>query len=365
MDLKEYGLEILLSTLGIPDFYRPYIQGQDANLELIAKYLKGDLLGETDRNPLTPNVNILIDEIENALFENLPSNLPYVQKWYWPNWKEYALCMSHDVDKLSESRKHIWKIRNRFSKMTVLKALLGISNPYNNMKSFIKLEKQYGVQSSFYFLVNEYNFEKISQELQLLKENNIELGLHGMFGTHTNYTKLNEEKEKIEQILGQTVYGTRQHFMKFEFPTTWNIHNQTKLLYDTTVGFNDKIGFKLGFAFPFFSPDPELNPLPLIELPLIIMDAAIWTWLTLTEESALQTIQEIRDIVKRFHGLLTILWHQCTLKMRGGRIYEDILKALVKDSVYVASGVEIAKWWHARNDLQILITQNGNENTIQ
>ena len=364
MDLKNYGLEILLSTLGIPDLFRPYIQGQDAKLELMAKYLKGDLIEETERDPLIPKVNLLLKEIEKDIEENLPPNLPYVKKWYWPNWKEYALCISHDIDKISESKSHIWKIRERFSKMTVLKALLGISNPYKNFKSFMKLEKRYGVRSSFYFLANEYDFEKISKEIRSLKENQMDLGLHGRFGTHTNQNKLIEDKEKLEQIFGQSIHGTRQHFLKFEFPTTWDVQNKSNLLYDTTVGFNDKIGYKIGFAFPFFPPDHNLNPLQLIELPLIIMDAALWTWLKLTEKSALHTIQQIRDTIKQYNGLFTILWHQCTLKMRGGRIYGKVLEKLVDNSVYVSNGAEIARWWRARNDFQIKINPIDNKITI-
>ncbi len=364
MTLKEYGLEILLSTLGIPDFYRSYIQSQDAKLELIAKYLKGDLFDRTSQAPLKPKVNFLIEEIEQVLYENLPPHIPYIKKWYWPNWNEYALCISHDVDKLSESRSHIWKIRKRFSMFTVLKALLGISNPYNNLKEYLKFENQYGVHSSFYFLAEEYDFSKISQELQLLNENKMDLGLHGGFGTHSDAKKLNDEKTKLEKILKQPIFGTRQHFLKFELPETWNVHNRTDLLYDTTVGFNDKIGFKLGFAFPFFTPDAHLNPSPLIELPLLIMDAAMWTHLKHTEETALNTILEFRDKIKQFHGLLTVLWHQCTLKMRGGRIYKNLLKRLASKDVYIANGAEVAKWWRGRNDFQIKITTKDNQISI-
>ena len=165
MNLKDYGLEILFSTLGIPNFFRSYIEGQTPKLELISKYLKGDLEEKTSKEPLLPKVNLLMEEIENDLFDNLPPHVPYIKKWYWPDWKEYALCISHDVDKISESRSHIWKIRKRFFKLTILKALLGISNPYNNLKEYLKFENQFGVHSSFYFLANEYDFNKIYKEL--------------------------------------------------------------------------------------------------------------------------------------------------------------------------------------------------------
>ena len=168
----------------------------------------------------------------------------------------------------------------------------------------------------------------------------------------------------METIFDQEILGTRQHFIKFELPETWYIHNKAELLYDATLGFRDKIGFRLGFAFPFFTPNANLEPSQLIELPLIIMDAAIWTWLKLTEASALQTILKIRDIIKQSHGLLTILWHQCVLKMKGGRIYEDLIKNLVNESVYTATGAEIAKWWSDRNDFQVNITLNNNEISV-
>lgn len=361
ISLVEYALKTVLTTLGLSDLYLPYLEENKSILELITKYLKGELLEHTSKNPLQPKVNLLIDEIERNLINKLPKNLPYIKKWYWPHWKEYALCLSHDVDKLGESRKHIWKVRQRFSKMTVLKALLGLKNPYNNFKLFVELEKKRGVRSTFYLLINEYDLNKIYREISLLKESNMELGLHGGFGSHTNIDQLLAEKEKLEQFLGQEIHGIRQHFLKFEFPTTWIVQKNVQLGYDTTIGFNDNIGFKLGFCFPFFPPDQNLEPLCFIELPLIIMDAAIWTWLKLTEQTALQTISQIRDIIKQYHGLLTILWHQCTLQMRGGRIYRDILEKIVEDDAYIGSGREIAEWWKARNKFQIKIEQSIND----
>ena len=365
MNLREYGFETALSTLGISNFYSSFIQGQDYKFELIAQYLKGDLIEETAQEPLSPKVNLLLKEIEMDLCQNLPHNIPYVKKWYWPNWKEYAVCISHDVDKISESKSHIWKIRKRFSNSTLIKAFLGISNPYNDLKSYTNLEKKYGVNSSFYFLTDEYDFKKISKDIQILKESNKDIGLHGGFGTHIDPNKLKSEKEKLEGIINQPVYGIRQHFLKFDFPTTWITQNEANFFYDTTVGFNDKIGFKNGIAFPFYPPDNDTNPLPLIELPLIIMDAAVWSGLKLTEESAIQAIQQICETIRQNKGLLTLLWHNNVLSMHGGRIYKDILKILVNDSVYIANGIEMARWWQARDRFQILIDQENDPSAIQ
>lgn len=364
MSLKEYAERIFLSIQGIPDLYRPFIQNSDTQFEIIAKYLKGDLIEETSQKPLEPKVNLLINEIESNLIQNLPEDLPYVKKWYWPNWKEYALCISHDVDKISETKKHIWKIRKRFSKVTLLKAMLGLSNPYNNFKLYAKIEKKIGVRSSFYFLTDEYDFKKINCALEELKKNKSELSLHGGFGTHTNPIQLQNEKQKIEELLGVKTYGIRQHFLKFEFPTTWEVQSATNFLYDTTIGFNDKIGFKNSICFPFFVIDHKLNILPIIEIPLIIMDAAIWSGLKLTEETAPIKILEVREIIKKYHGLLSLLWHQCTLKMQGGRLYPDILKVLIEASTYVASSVEIAQWWRARDAFEIKISKLSNELSI-
>ncbi|MHA1357045.1 MAG: hypothetical protein ACTSRC_02960 [Candidatus Helarchaeota archaeon] len=355
MNLKEYGLRNLLSILGLSDDYRPYIKGQDETLELIARYLKGDLIEKTTKEPLTPKVNVLINEIEKNIRQKLQDTIPYVKKWYWPNWKEYALCITHDVDKISETKKHIWRIRNRFSKFTVLKALLGISNPYNNLKHYANLEKQHNVTSSFYFLVDAYDIQKISKDIKRIQTLQSEIGLHGGFGTHNNINQLQSEKEKLETIIKAPIHGNRYHFLKIEFPTSWEVLNEANFLYDTTIGFNDRIGFKMGVASPFFTVDHELKPLPIIEIPLIIMDAAIWSGLKLTEKTALSKILQVRDIVKTHHGLFTLLWHQCTLKMRGGRLYKEILNALIDDAAHIANGIEIANWWIARDEFQVKI----------
>lgn len=198
-----------------------------------------------------------------------------------------------------------------------------------------------------------------------MKENKTELSLHGGFGTHTDPIKLQAEKDELERLIGEPIYGNRHHFLKFEFPITWEIEHQINLLYDTTIGFNDKVGFKNGIAFPFFAIDRNLSLLPLIELPLTVMDAAIWTGLQLTEETAVQIIQQVRDIIKQYHGLLTLLWHHSVLKMRGGRIYPKILQKLVENSAFIAPGLEIANWWRARNEVQVELIPHDDDVTIK
>lgn len=95
------------------------------------------------------------------------------------------------------------------------------------------------------------------------------------------------------------------------------------------------------------------------------MDAAVWSGLKLTEESALKTIKQISNTIRENNGLLTLLWHNNVLSMHGGRIYKDILKLLVSNSVYLASGMELARWWQARDRFQILINQENDPDIIQ
>jgi hypothetical protein len=119
--------------------------------------------------------------------------------------------------------------------------------------------------------------------------------------------------------------------------------------YDTTVGNNDRLGFRLGLATPFHAPDPGWRRLSLLELPLSLMDTTLWGYLKKGEEEGFADVMRLMEMVEDVEGLFTLLWHQEAVRMKGGRIYWRILRELGRrKSVFVGNGLEVARWWRAR-----------------
>ena len=47
-----------------------------------------------------------------------------------------------------------------------------------------------------------------------------------------------------EEGIGQTGQGSRQHYLRWETPTTWQALEDAGIAYDTTVGFSSIGGFR-------------------------------------------------------------------------------------------------------------------------
>jgi hypothetical protein len=119
--------------------------------------------------------------------------------------------------------------------------------------------------------------------------------------------------------------------------------------YDTTVGNRDRLGFRAGLCTPFHPPDEGWRPMKILELPLVLMDTTLWGYLKMGEEEGLMSAKELVDTVSRLGGLFTLLWHQESVRMKGGRKFGSLLGYIASSGCYVAPGAEIARWWEARN----------------
>ncbi len=272
-----------------------------------------------------------------------------VHKERWPRAARYAACLTHDVDSISRPIAHILKRRARFSTSDLLLALTGLRNPYDNISYVVALEKERNLRSSFYFLSGAYDLKPKAEQLGSIADAGWDVGLHGDFGTHDSLEKMTEALSRIKQMTGISAVGVREHYLRFDFASTWKIMEDAGLRYDTTVGNSDKLGFRIGLCNPFHPPDENWRPRRLVELPLVLMDATIWGYLKATEAEGLRDFDGLKRSVESVNGLFTILWHQEALRMKGGCLYPVLLDRLLRDDCYVGSGRAVADWWQARS----------------
>jgi hypothetical protein len=233
------------------------------------------------------------------------------------------------------------------------------------------MEKKYHCVSSFYFLYEtapsrltnrsswrhlgrKYNFsdKPVTQLIRALAGQGFEVGLHGSFHSYIDLNLLQKEKAYLESFLQITVRGCRQHNLNLSIPETWRIQDQVGLMYDTTLGFNDCVGFRWGTCLPFHPYDPSLKKhLNLLEIPLVIEDLPFFletdrnaTFLTLCSE------------VARNQGVLTLLWHHNVVNPYEypgwGVEYEKMIDYVTKKDAWVTSGLNIAQWWTEREKAQ-------------
>jgi hypothetical protein len=322
----------------------------------------------------------VVDVLENLLFEAILAgcrerHIPLVQKSYWPDGKRFAVCLTHDVDEIKKTYQWISRplrflARGDFSgfKNQVYSFIQKIKGkePYYTYDDIISIEQELGVKSTYFILKERGNASLFSKKtwylygrnrslqspemqalIHRLTANGDEVAIHGSFFSYKDPVLLNDETKELEHLIHEKVLGTRQHNLNLEVPATWEYQVNAGLRYDTTLGFKDNIGFRWGTSFPFF-PNTGEEPLPLLEIPLIIMDICL--------ESRIDKIAyclTLADEVEHYHGVLTLLWHPPIFNMLeypdARDIYIKINRHCKEKGAWITRARDIYAWLSLRN----------------
>ena len=161
----------------------------------------------------------------------------------------------------------------------------GSSPPTTTSGSSRRGRQRAGFHSSFYYLSSNYPLASVKPESRQ------DTGPRGgrsacteTLGRTTRRRRWTMPSTRFSGELGFRPTGLREHYLKFDFARSWPIMEAAGFDYDTTVGNNDRLGFKLGLATPFHPPDGEWTPMRLLELPLVLMDTTLWGYLKRSEE---------------------------------------------------------------------------------
>jgi hypothetical protein len=222
-------------------------------------------------------------------------------------------------------------------------------DPYNTFDFLMAVSERHGMTSAFYFLATEeastrngpYTLEHpwVRALITRIHRRGHEIGYHAGFDTYRDAERTGEEFRRLrtaatELGVSQSQWGGRQHYLRWENPSTWANWEQAGLDYDSTVGFADRIGFRLGTCheFPTFQVR-ERRPLRLRERPLIVMDRTVFDYMRLSPEDAREAVLEVARECRRAAGTLTVLWHNSTLPTAAQRRwYEALAQALAQPS---------------------------------
>ena len=302
--------------------------------------------------------------------------LPFVHKSFWPDGKTCAVCLTHDVDEVKKTYQWITyplklikrgKLGNLLPQFRSLIQKIKGNEPYWTFDEIIRVEGSRGVKSSFYFLKEsgkvrifdrktwrhlgrryDFNNTRVRELFHRLNSNGWEVGLHGSFYSHMDPEMLQDEKEALEQSLGSPVIGGRQHNLNLKIPETWLNQETAGLLYDTTLGYNDCLGFRWGISFPFrpFVLNENRN-LDIVQIPLAIEDLPYFR-----SQQPFDQFLKIFKNVEDTHGVLTLLWHHSVFNENEFPGWEsDYIKILDycnEQNAWIGSGRQIHEWWTQR-----------------
>ena len=264
--------------------------------------------------------------------------------------RKYTL--SHDIDEvqkfsspwrlLRSSGALLLKGRKLSSQVRLWRAYFASTDPFDTFDWM--LSKEEGIEKSIYFLVGgthrydspyELNNERMKTIFALCKARGYRIGLHPSYATWRDADLFRKEKEKLEEITGQVVETTRQHYLHFDFKKTPRVLEDLGVREDSSLGFNNHLGFRCGTGFPYHLYDfTEERAFSFLEKPLVVMDSALLQegqydpeqieqlWLHFLQEN-----RQFTQITFNFHNSRFFdAWvHHIPLKA----LYENLLRSQV------------------------------------
>lgn len=342
----DYAAGFLTQSLGLVEGSLAAEEVPSDIVDELASVLRGAQPEDSTTPSLERKIRAFLPDLARS---SLDESRCFVRKARWPGAAPVAVCLTHDVDNVERPREHIEKVRERFSRSEYAKWERGELSLYDNAPLIAERETAAGFRSSFYYLSANYPLERVRPTAKSLRSKGFEVGLHGDFGTHDSEEEMARAVDRLTRGLGWKPTGLREHYLQFDYDESWGIMDRAGFDYDTTVGNSDRLGFRLGLATPFHPPDGGWRPLRLLELPLSLMDVTLWGYLKRTEAQGYREVLAAMKAVEGVEGLFTLLWHPEAVRMKGGRIYWKVLRALAgRKGIFVGSGADVARWWRAR-----------------
>lgn len=309
----------------------------------------------------------------------------------WPNGCPFALCLTHDVDIVSQYatigcffREFDRMCQNRERKKEHLKRLAwtGINvvsglvrtakDPLWHYEDWLKLEDRFGFRSTFFFFPSHlikpalvdanYHFNEriifakrpmtVGQMMQVIHRAGWEIGLHGSYHSATEPGILDYERSQIESAIGDAVISTRQHWLHYDIQQTPRLQAEAGLRCDSTHGFNRSIGFRAGTSFPYWCWDHSTqSELPVLEIPQHVMDGALFTTNALEYNAELAVLHciQLMDRVAQVGGCLTLSWHPNYLNdEKWWSVYQTLLEEGARRNAWGCTAGQLYVWWTQR-----------------
>lgn len=286
----------------------------------------------------------IVDEICIKIQQKIKTKFPEI---YFKQ-RIFKQINTHDVD-------YAWRYLNHSPKIkygSILKKLVKgdfkeilnqikvlnhqVKDPYDTFDYLKDLAEKHQIETIFFWLLGDYStFDKNhhwKNKAQKDLINNIstwaKIGIHPSYLTNIEEKKLKTEINRLEKIINQPIKKSRQHFIKLNFPNTYQQLLINEISEDYTMGFPHQLGFRAGTSTPFKWFDLPTNQQKLLTIyPFVAMDVTMKNYLNFSPQQAIDEIKRLKRTIKDVNGTFITLFHQSNLNgdwAEWRKVYESI-----------------------------------------
>ncbi len=218
---------------------------------------------------------------------------------------------------------------------------LNIKNdPFDTFQKILRYQKTHQTKTIFFFLVGDYttfdtNVSTAKSKYKLLIKEMVDyakVGLHPSYFSMQDAVLLKKEKERLENITNTPLIRSRQHYLRFSLPETYQLLIDLEIEEDYSMGYASNVGFRASTCTPFYFYDLDFEiQTPLKIYPFALMDTTLNDYMQLTPKQSLGRIRDLKNEVKAVNGTFITLFHNESLsdylRWKGWkRLYESMLK---------------------------------------
>ena len=191
--------------------------------------------------------------------------------------------------------------------------------------------------------------------MNYLVQNGFEVGMHSSYLAYQSASRFRTEKIAVEEVLGKPVLGNSHHYWHMNPINTSKtalIHSRIGLLYDSSIAFSHRAGFRYGICSPFHLYDSVGNQRVItLELPPTLMDDHLFQYAKYSYFGKYQfEIDALLDSVRKHGGIFVADYHvrglNDTFFPGWGESYKYLLSKINESNdFYCDTALDIAKYW--------------------
>jgi peptidoglycan/xylan/chitin deacetylase (PgdA/CDA1 family) len=291
--------------------------------------------------------------------------------------------MTHDLDVVSPwplfgglrvmelARKREWALAAR--SLAGVAAAAGSDPVTAGVEELLRAEAEGGVASTWFvisatpslasFLAGDVTYRpeapRAARIIHAVAARGHPIGLHGSFATMDREGTFAHQRRRLAALSAGTVEGVRQHFLRFRPGTTHRSMHAAGFEYDSSYGFPDRNGFRLGIAdiVPLWD-DETGRPFGLDEAPVVWMDRALSKYRAVeSSEAWIDDALTLARVCREVEGLWVGIWHPNLVPALGfpgaPAAYRRLLRELAVHDPCFATLDRLVTWRRVRRSTRV------------
>ncbi len=192
-------------------------------------------------------------------------------------------------------------------------------DPFDTYQWMDELNRKYKLSPLYFFIVADKTgkYDKnISPGKDEMKElithhsDHYHIGIHPSWQSGDDASLIEKEKQTLEQIAGEKIINSRQHYIRFTLPQTFRYLIDAGINHDYSMGYGSINGFRASVASSFYWFDLERNEsTELLLHPFCYMDANSFYEQHYSPQQAYEEMMQYYNAVKAVNGTMISIWH--------------------------------------------------------